>query len=454
MTISVIGYDGSPLASAAGDRLAAASLVVGGARQLRAVGVPEGVRQVVMGDVPAALDAIAAATQVPAESPSAGSASAAAASAAAASAAAGEEASGGVVVVAGGDPGFFGIVRALRARGHAVEVFPAISSVSSAFARAGLSWDDAVVVSAHGRELRRAVNACRAHGKVAVLTGPGAGPAELGRALAPHTPRTFVVCEHLGEPAERVERVRPAEATTRTWRDPNVVLVLDERAAAATDDGGDDSGVDGGDGYGGGDGGRGGDGGGPRWVAGPGPGPAAWALPETAFEHRDSMVTKAEVRALALARLGPRLGDLIWDVGAGSGAVAIECARFGAAVIAVDRDEAACERIRRNVRAHHVRVAVSRGPAPAVLDHLPDPDAVFVGGGGPEVARACADRALRGVVVALAAVERVRPTCDALAAAGFAAEAVQLQANRLASLPGGAHRLAAANPVFVVWGVK
>jgi precorrin-6Y C5,15-methyltransferase (decarboxylating) len=440
MTISVIGYDGSPLAPAAGDRLAAASLVVGGARQLRAVGVPEGVLQVVMGDVGAALDAIAAATPaamsaaMSAESLSAESASAGSAHA---GSAAGEGDGGGVVVVAGGDPGFFGIVRALRARGHAVEVFPAISSVSGAFARAGLSWDDAVVVSAHGRELRRAVNACRAHGKVGVLTGPGAGPAELGRALAPHTPRTFVVCEHLGEPAERVERVRPAEATTRTWRDPNVVLVLDERAATAPGDGDGDR-ADGG----------------PRWVAGPGPGPTAWALPETAFEHRDSMVTKAEVRALALARLGPRLGDLIWDVGAGSGAVAIECARFGAAVIAVDRDEAACERIRRNVRAHHVRVAVSRGPAPDVLDHLPDPDAVFVGGGGPEVARACADRALRGVVVALAAVERLRPTYDALAAAGFAAEAVQLQANRLAPLPGGAHRLAATNPVFLVWGAK
>jgi len=436
MTISVIGYDGSPLPPVAGNRLAAASLVVGGARQLRAVGVPEGVPQIVMGDVSAALDAIAAA---------AGEGDGE-----------GDGGDGGVVVVAGGDPGFFGIVRALRARGHALEVFPAISSVSGAFARAGLSWDDAVVVSAHGRELRRAVNVCRAHGKVAVLTGPGAGPAELGRALAPHTPRGFVVCEHLGEPAERVERCRPAEATTRTWRDPNVVLVLDERAAAAAtgDDSGDATGDESGDGSSGGA--AGGEGGvaGPRWVAGPGPGPAAWALPETAFEHRDSMVTKAEVRALALARLGPRLGDLIWDVGAGSGAVAIECARFGAAVIAIDRDEDACERIRRNVRTHHVRVAVSRGPAPAVLDHLPEPDAVFVGGGGPEVTRACADRALRCVVVALAAVERVAPTFDALAAAGFAAEAVQLQANRLAPLPGGAHRLAAANPVFVVWGSK
>jgi precorrin-6Y C5,15-methyltransferase (decarboxylating) len=417
MTITVIGYDGSPLPPAARDRLDAASLVAGGARRLRAVQPPEGVRQIVMGDVAAALDEIDLGV---AAVPPGGA---------------------GVVVVAGGDPGFFGIVRALRARGHAVEVFPAISSVARAFGRAGLSWDDAVVVSAHGREPRRAVNACRAYGKVAVLTGPGAGPAELGRALAPAIPRVFVVCENLGEPDERVERCRPAEATTRAWRDPNVVLVLDEGRRAAG--GGTAPGLgeaSGGDGM--------------RWLAGPGPGPSAWALPEAEFEYRDSMVTKAEVRALALARLGPRLGDMIWDVGAGSGTVAIECARFGAAVIAVERDEEACERIRRNVRAHHVRVAVTRGPAPAVLDHLPDPDAVFVGGGGPEVVRACARRAIRGVVVALAAVDRLRPSCDVLAQAGFAVEAVQLQANRLSSLPGDAHRLAATNPVFLVWGSK
>ncbi|TNY36803.1 precorrin-6y C5,15-methyltransferase (decarboxylating) subunit CbiE [Thermomonospora catenispora] len=395
--ITVIGCDGSPLPAPALEHLARARLVVGGARHLAAAPVPAEARTVVLGDVGAALAEI--------------------------DRAAGEDA-GDVVVLASGDPGFFGIVRALRERGHRPRVLPALSSVAQAFARVGLSWDDALVVSAHGRELRRAVNACRAHPKVAVLTAPGAGPAELGRALFPQHPRTFVVCEDLGGPEERVVRCRPAEATTRPWRDPNVVLVLASERAAGE---------------------RG-------WIAGARPGPAAWALPEEAFDHRDSMVTKAEVRALALARLGPRIGDMIWDVGAGSGSVAVECARFGAAVVAVDRDPAACERIRANVRAHGVRVAVSRGEAPAVLEHLPDPDAVFVGGGGPEVVRACAARALRSVVVALASVERVRPALDALTAAGFTARAVQLQASRLSPLPGDVHRLAAVNPVFVVWG--
>jgi precorrin-6Y C5,15-methyltransferase (decarboxylating) len=436
--ITVIGCDGSPLSPAARERLESAALVVGGARPLAAARPPAGARQVVMGEMTAALAEIDAVHPAPATArPRSGEPGEA--GEAGRNGADRDDGEGGgdredrgaiaradVVVLASGDPGFFGIVRALRARGHDPEVMPAVSSVALAFARAGLSWDDALVVSAHGRDLRRAVNACRAHPKVAVLTAPGAGPAELARELAPQTPRGFVVCEDLGGPDERVTHCRPAEATTRTWRDPNVVLVLDARRGV-----------------------------GPRrWIAGAAPGPPGWALPESAFEHRESVITKAEVRAFVLARLGPRVGDMVWDIGAGSGSVAIECARFGAAVIAVERDTASCDRIRHNVRAHRVKVAVSRGEAPAVLDHLPDPDAVFVGGGGPEVVRACAARALRVVVVALAAMERVRPAVDALAAAGFTAEAVQLQANRLSPLPGDVHRLAAGNPVFVVWGTR
>ncbi|MEO5875025.1 MAG: precorrin-6y C5,15-methyltransferase (decarboxylating) subunit CbiE [Streptosporangiaceae bacterium] len=392
MKVTVIGSDGSPLAAEVRARLDAATQVVGGARNLAAVDPPGTAEQIVLGSLEAALDRLR----------------------------------DGAVVIASGDPGFFGIVRVLREHGHQVEVFPALSSVARAFAHAGMTWDDALVVSAHGRELRRAVNACRAHPKVAVLTAPGGGPAELARELHPQTPRSFVVCEDLGGPDERVTHCRPAEATTRTWRDPNVVVVFDPRRAVGE----------------------------PGWIAGARPGPAGWALPEDAFEHRDSQISKAEVRALVLARIGPRVGDLVWDIGAGSGSVGIECARFGAAVVAVERDEESCARIRRNVQAHGVKVAVSRGRAPAVLEYLPDPDAVFVGGGGPDVVRACAARALRAVVVTLATVERVGPTLEALTAHGFSARAVQLSAARLTPLPGDTHRLQALNPVFVISGTR
>jgi precorrin-6Y C5,15-methyltransferase (decarboxylating) len=292
-----------------------------------------------------------------------------------------------------------------------------VSSVALAFARLGLPWDDAVVVSAHGsageRGLRRAVNACRAHPKVAVLTGPGAGAAELAAALAG---RRLVVASRLGAPDERI-----GDFDGTPWPEPSIVLALSD--------------VDGG----------------ACWTAGAQPPPAGWALPETAFAHRDSMVTKAEVRALVLARLGPRMGDLVWDIGTGSGSIAVECARLGAAVVAVDRDPGACDLVRRNASAFGVLVEVVRSEALRALDRLPEPDAVFVGGGGPAVLAACAARRPARLVAAYAAVEHIVPGIAVLRAAGYRTEGSQVQASRLVELPDGSHRLAATNPVTVLW---
>lgn len=128
--ITVVGTGtGAPVAE---DVLAGAALVVGGRRHLDAVRLPEGAERIVLGPLAPALDAIG--TYVGKELP--------------------------VVVLASGDPGFFGIVRALAERFGAgrLDVRPGVSSVATAFARIGLPWDDAVVVSAHGRDLRTAVN--------------------------------------------------------------------------------------------------------------------------------------------------------------------------------------------------------------------------------------------------------------------------------------------------------
>ncbi|MDX2541076.1 precorrin-6y C5,15-methyltransferase (decarboxylating) subunit CbiE [Streptomyces sp. WI04-05B] len=422
--ITVIGTGtGAPLPPDATAAVAGAALVVGGRRHLAAVAatVSEGAERVALGALAPALDAIE--EYVGKERP--------------------------VVVLASGDPGFFGIVRALAERFGAgrLDVRPGVSSVATAFARTGLTWDDAVVVSAHGRALRTAVNVCRARPKVAVLTGPGAGPAELGAALAGGPgdgpgARVLVVASALGDPElERVERVTPAEAARRDWGDAvSVVLCLDEARALATV---------------------------PVTVAGEFAGPARWALDEREFAHRDSMITKFEVRALALARLGPRLGDLVWDIGAGSGSVAVECARLGAAVVAVEKTPDGAERVRANAAAHGVEVRVVEGSAPerlpastgglGGLDGLDEPDAVFIGGGGrelPAIVAACAVRARRTVVVALAALDRVPAVRAALVDAGLDCDGVLLQSSRLAPLPGEVSRLAATNPVFLLWGTR
>ncbi|MFJ9898053.1 precorrin-6y C5,15-methyltransferase (decarboxylating) subunit CbiE [Streptomyces sp. NPDC091280] len=401
--ITVVGTGtGAPVADTV---LAGARLVVGGRRHLAAARLPEAAERIVLGPLAPALDTIEAYVGK------------------------GEP----VVVLASGDPGFFGIVRALAERfgSAALDIRPGVSSVATAFARVGLTWDDAVVVSAHGRDPRTAVNVCRAHPKVAVLTGPGAGPAELGAALTHRTTgRVLVVASALGSGQERVERLTPAEAAARDWGTAvSVVLCLDgSRVPGAA-----------------------------RTVAGAAVGPARWALDEREFEHRDSMITKFEVRALALARLGPRLGELVWDIGAGSGSVAVECARLGAAVTAVEKTRDGVERIRANAVAHGVDVHTVHGAAPTVLSDLDDPDAVFVGGGGrelPAIVSACARRARRTVVVAMAALDRVPAVREALGGAGFAVDGVLLQSSRLAPLPGDVTRLAATNPVFLLWGVR
>jgi precorrin-6B C5,15-methyltransferase / cobalt-precorrin-6B C5,C15-methyltransferase len=416
--ITVIGVGPSPLPEQARDRLAKAALVVGSARQLalaeraapRSRDGPERRSFEFGGDLGPALNVIAAS-------------------------------SGPVVVLASGDPGFFGIVRTLAEQfgRRRLEVIPGVSAVATAFAKAGLPWDDALVVSAHGRDPGPAINTCLAHPKVAVLTAPGFGPAELAAVLRGH-PRRLLVAERLGEPDERVVEGDPAEIAGRRWADPNVVVVFDEAAAV---------------------GGKG-----RAWPARRTP--TRWALPEAAFEHRAAtsttdepapwagMVTKAEVRALALARLGPGPGDLVWDVGAGSGSVAVECARLGAAVIAVERDPAARELVVANAKRHRVTVAVVAGTAPGVLEALPDPDVVFVGGSGADldsVLKLVAGRARRAVVVALAGMERVVPAGRVLAGGGLVVDTVLVQTARLRGL-GDVHRLAPTNPVFLVSGVR
>ena len=425
--ITVIGMDGSALAPQAEAALAAATLVVGARRHLAAVPVltaPSRAQTIVLGELAPALDALAAHD-------------------------------GDAVVLASGDPGFFGIVRALRERGLTFTVLPAVSSVALAFARAGLAWDDAIVVSAHGRNPRPAVNVCRAYPKVAVLTGPGCGPAEIAVALDGWD-RRLIVAEQLGTEDERVTECSPADAAARTWADPNVVIVIAEphdHEGEAPTSGTDELR------------GAGGTARGPGWawprqatpaLAGASrslsdPGAVGWALAEEEFDSRDAVMTKAEVRALALARLGPGPGMLVWDVGAGSGSVGIECARFGAAVIAVERDALRCERVRANATRHGADVRIVPGEAPQALDELPDPDVVFVGGGGPAVIEAVTARRPARIVVALAAVERAGQAIAALDAAGYATDGALVQAARLAPLPGDVHRLAATNPVFLVW---
>ncbi|WP_164412840.1 precorrin-6y C5,15-methyltransferase (decarboxylating) subunit CbiE [Streptomyces salinarius] len=373
--VTVIGWDGSPLTAAARSALGAATLVAGAPHHLALPEVPPAAERIRLGSVALAARRLAAHR-------------------------------GTTVVLADGDPGFFGVVRTLRAPefGLEVEVVPAVSSVAAAFARAGMPWDDAHVVVAHPRTLRRAVNVCRAHPKVAVLTSPGAGPAELGL-LMEGVHRTFVICEELGTTRERVTVVTSDKAADHTWRDPNVVIVAGGSTGPATA----------GDGAG--------------WIAGrdPATGPRGWSLPAAAYGGDLGEGETDLLRTAQLARLGPRLGDLVWDIGCGSGAFATEAARAGAAVIAVDRDADACARTEATARNFGVQLQTVHGNAPHILENLPEPDVVRVGGGGAAVVSAVADRRPQRIVAHAATRDAAELVGRDLTEHGYRVECALLQ---------------------------
>ncbi|MDG9727219.1 MULTISPECIES: precorrin-6y C5,15-methyltransferase (decarboxylating) subunit CbiE [unclassified Streptomyces] len=373
--VTVIGWDGSPLTAAARSALGAATLVAGAAHHLALPEVPPAAERIRLGSVALAARRVAAHR-------------------------------GTAVVLADGDPGFFGVVRTLRDPefGLEVEVVPAVSSVATAFARAGMPWDDAHVVVAHPRTLRRAVNVCRAHTKVAVLTSPGAGPAELGL-LMEGVHRTFVICEELGTTRERVTVVTSDKAADHTWRDPNVVIVVGGSVGpgTATDGAG--------------------------WIAGrdPAAGPRGWALPAEAYGAGLGEGETDLLRTAQLARLGPRLGDLVWDIGCGSGAFATEAARAGAAVIAVDRAQDACARTEATARHFGAQLQIVHGTAPHVLEDLPEPDVVRVGGGGAAVVSAVADRRPQRIVAHAATRDAAELVGRDLTEHGYRVECALLQ---------------------------
>jgi precorrin-6Y C5,15-methyltransferase (decarboxylating) len=133
------------------------------------------------------------------------------------------------------------------------------------------------------------------------------------------------------------------------------------------------------------------------------------------------------LRAVQLARLGPRTGDLMWDIGSGSGAAAVEAARFGAAVIAVDRDADACGRTAASARRFGVQLQVVHGAAPQVLENLPEPDIIRIGGGGAEVVAACAARRPERIVASAGNRDEAEAVGQALEEGGYAVVRALLQ---------------------------
>ncbi|CAM5351832.1 Precorrin-6Y C5,15-methyltransferase (Decarboxylating) OS=Streptomyces griseomycini OX=66895 GN=FHS37_004722 PE=3 SV=1 [Streptomyces griseomycini] len=226
-------------------------------------------------------------------------------------------------------------------------------------------------------------------------------PAAGGGPPAPSSSARSSRTEH-----ERVTVVTSDKAADHTWRDPNVVIVIGGPVGAGEPTG---------------------------WIAGrdPSVGPRGWSLPAAAYGGELGEGEREPLRISQLARLGPHLGDLVWDIGCGSGAFATEAARAGAAVIAVDSDPAACARTESAARRHGVPLQIVHGTAPQVLENLPEPDVVRVGGGGAAVVSAVADRRPQRIVTHAATRDAAELIGRNLAEHGYQVECALLQSVEL-----------------------
>ncbi|GAB7042136.1 MULTISPECIES: precorrin-6y C5,15-methyltransferase (decarboxylating) subunit CbiE [Catenuloplanes] len=256
-----------------------------------------------------------------------------------------------VCVLASGDPMHFGIGGTLArlAGARAFRVVPHPSSISLACARLGWPVEETAVVSVVGRPLDALHATIQPGRRLLVLSADGRSPAAVAGLLTArgYGDSALTVLENLDGPDERVVTGTAAGWPLAEAAPLNVLAV--------------------------------------RCVAGPDAAllPTVPGLPDDAYEH-DGQLTKREIRAITLARLAPIPGQLLWDVGAGAGSIAIEWMRAAPScrAVAIEADEARATRLTGNAAALGVpSLVLVRGAAPAALAGLEPPDAIFVGGG-------------------------------------------------------------------------
>ncbi len=338
-------------------------------------------------------------------------------------------------VLASGDPLWFGIGRLLLQRfgPELLRFHPAPSSLQLAFARIGRPWQDASWVSLHGREPDALAAALQKRpAALAVLTDPGRGGAEevrrILRASGLEAAYGLWLCERLGHPQERVQRLSPAAAIPPDLDPLHLVLLIAEPLPPVAD-------------------------------------PAAlplFGIPDGLWlQHPDrpGLMTKREVRVQLLADLQLPATGVLWDVGAGVGSVGLEALRLRPALQlwALEQRGGSAALIRANAERVGVQPAgVVEGRAPQALAACPDPDRALIGGGGRErvsVLQAVLERLRPGgvVVIPLATVEALAELRPVLVAAGLEVSVAQHQSWRGAALADGT-RLAPMNPVLVLQG--
>jgi precorrin-6Y C5,15-methyltransferase (decarboxylating) len=270
-----------------------------------------------------------------------------------------------MVIVGGGDPLFYGVARYLcdRLGKDRFEVLPHVSSMQLAFARVKESWEEAFLTNLATHPLDSVIDRIRTAETVGLFTSEEDNPPAIARQLMARGLDYFkaYVCENLGAPDERVTQGELADIQEMEFAPLNVMILKRKPGR-------------------------------PDQQRGPGRF-RRFGNPDDVFAQsrpQSGLITQAEVRAIGLALLDIQPASVVWDIGAGSGSVAIEAAQLAhpGMVYAIEQEVADYHLIVANAQTFGVgNLTAVHGTAPAVFAGLPAPDAVFVGGTGKEVAR-------------------------------------------------------------------
>ncbi len=335
-----------------------------------------------------------------------------------------------VVVLASGDPMFYGIGRrmvdAIGAKNTLI--YPNISSIAAAFARIKEPWDDVCVISLHGRKNESGLfKALEENNKIAVFTDPKNNPAWLASRLLENKFLNYEICvlEALGSDSEKVNWYTLAEAVGMEFTDPNMVVLkrgsIDTKAKT-------------------------------RLFLG---------APDSWYDHHKGLITKSEIRAITLSKLRLATDHILWDLGAGSGSVAVEAGLLikKGKIFAVEKQAERVAQINTNKKRFGIsNLTAIQAELPRGLEKLPRPDRIFIGGGGQQLKSIITAAAQylnpKGMMVIntvlIPNVEAARATLEKL---NFETEVIQVQINRSRQMPWAA-RLEALNPVWIISGFR
>ena len=332
-----------------------------------------------------------------------------------------------VVILASGDPLYYGIGSLVTRRFgvNAVRVISNVSAVAGAFARLGLSWHDAGVVSLHGRGLSHGtLETLLAHEKTALFTDLTNSPDAVAAWLLNQgiTAEACHVFEQMGTERELHTHTALADIAKGKFTDPNMMVILGASRREPVQ-------------------------------------PIGLGMPSDSFAHQRGLITKPEVRAVTLAKLNLKSDDVLWDLGAGSGSVSIEASRFVKTVCAVEQKEERVADIQTNIRRFGAgNMTVTEGSLPDAASALPDPDVVFIGGGGKgldKIIRMASTRMGENarMVVNTVLIQSLGTAVTTLEDEGFSVEVLQLNAS-ISTTVAWDMMLKGTNPVFVVTGTR